>query len=264
MKPADLPGALELSTLAGWNQTAGDWAMLLDLAPPTSFTIELDGHIAATCVLVCYDVRLAWLGMVLTRPEYRGRGFARSLAETALAAAGVLGIASVMLDATDQGIALYRKLGFREVQPIERWTRNRPASVLQTLPSAKASAGEIFRLDAHVYHAGRSELLSALIARGGVFQNAAAFVLSRPGRIAPFLGPCIAGSEAEASEMIGHCLNSRPAPWFWDLLPANESAAALARRLGFQSVRRLTRMVRGADISCQTEKLWATAGFELG
>src|SRR5437762_3624981 len=29
----DLPAAMELSTLAGWNQTADDWRMLLELAP---------------------------------------------------------------------------------------------------------------------------------------------------------------------------------------------------------------------------------------
>src|SRR5579863_3423197 len=124
LTPADLPGAVDLSTLAGWNQTADDWAMLLDLAPQSCFLIEVEGRVAATCTLVCYGVRLAWLGMVLTRPEHRGRGFARALVQTALDFADRRGVRSVLLDATDMGRPVYRKLGFRDQQDIERWTRD--------------------------------------------------------------------------------------------------------------------------------------------
>ena len=264
MNPTDLPGAHELSSLAAWNQTAEDWAMLLDLAPQTCFTIEAGGHIAATSVLIPYGVRLAWLGMVLTRPEYRGRGFARSLVENALAVADRSGVRSVMLDATEQGIPLYRKLGFRDRQSIERWARMSPGPIRQEPPAGNTSVQRIPLLDRQVYGVDRSELLNFLIARGGVFQTSDGFLLSRPGRLASFLGPCIAGTEEEAGKMIGQCLNSRPAPWFWDLFPANERAIALAKRLGFESVRRLTRMVRGADVRCEPAKLWATAGFEFG
>ena len=264
IKPADLPGALDLSSLAGWNQTAQDWAMLLDLAPESCFMIESGGQVAATCTLVCYGLQLAWLGMVLTRPEYRGRGFARSLVEAALAAADARGVRSVMLDATEQGLPLYRKLGFRDQQTIERWARNCHAAGSRHLPGATASAERLILLDKQIYGADRSGLFNSLIRRGGVFYTSDGFLLSRPGRQASFLGPCIAGSEAEAREMIGQCLGSYPAPWYWDLLPANECAPALAQQLGFARIRQLTRMVRGADVPCLTARLWATAGFEIG
>ena len=47
----DLPAALELSTLAGWNQTADDWRLLLELAPSGCFGIEVDGRVVATATL---------------------------------------------------------------------------------------------------------------------------------------------------------------------------------------------------------------------
>src|SRR5260370_21143483 len=84
LKTADLPSAIELSRAAGWNQTIEDWQAVLRLDPEGCFAIEVDDRIAATTTLLCYGTRLAWIGMVLTRPEYRRMGFAQRLLETAL------------------------------------------------------------------------------------------------------------------------------------------------------------------------------------
>ena len=44
---SDVPDALALSSTAGWNQTAGDWRMLIELEPEGCFGIECDGAIVA-------------------------------------------------------------------------------------------------------------------------------------------------------------------------------------------------------------------------
>ncbi len=64
-----LANTIELPTLAGWNQTVDDWQTLLRLDPQGCFCIEIDDRIVATTTLLCYGRRLAWIGMVLTRPE---------------------------------------------------------------------------------------------------------------------------------------------------------------------------------------------------
>ena len=69
MAVEDIPAALELSTEAGWNQTAEDWQMLTQLAPETCLAIDMDGELASTTTLLCYGSRLAWLGMVLTQEK---------------------------------------------------------------------------------------------------------------------------------------------------------------------------------------------------
>src|SRR5438445_6279395 len=117
----DLASAFELSTAAGWNQTVEDWAMLIELAPEGCFGIEADGWLVSTTTLVRYGQRLAWIGMVLTNAEYRGRGFARRLLAEALDRADSMGVETVKLDATDQGRPLYEKLGFEPEQAVERW-----------------------------------------------------------------------------------------------------------------------------------------------
>ncbi|SPE43398.1 GCN5-related N-acetyltransferase [Candidatus Sulfopaludibacter sp. SbA3] len=50
---------------------------------------------------------------VYTRPECRRQGMARALMQTALAWCGANGIRAVILHASDEGRALYQKLGFQ-------------------------------------------------------------------------------------------------------------------------------------------------------
>ncbi len=123
LRASDIPAAAQLSAEAGWNQTKEDWRLLIDLAPEGCLAIEVEGDLAATATLLCYGKRLAWIGMVLTKVPYRGRGFARRLLTDTLALADRMGIETVKLDATDQGQPLYEKLGFRAERAVERWSR---------------------------------------------------------------------------------------------------------------------------------------------
>jgi hypothetical protein len=49
----------------------------------------------------------------------------------------------------------------------------------------------------------------------------------------------------------------------WDLAP-DHAAAAIAKQLGFEPQRRLTRMVRGAPVSGPSPLVYGLAGFEFG
>src|SRR5260370_37184294 len=98
--------------------------MLLELAPDRCLGIEAEGRLVATTTLLCYQRRLAWIGMVLTHPNYRGRGFARRLISAALDRADSPGVETVTLGATEQGRPLYEGFGFWAEQPSERWSRS--------------------------------------------------------------------------------------------------------------------------------------------
>src|ERR1041385_7707967 len=121
---ADLPHAFGLSSLAGWNQTAEDWNLLLRLSPAGCFGLQIGNTLAATATLFCYGTWLAWVGMVLTHPDFRRRGLATLLLRHVLAVADTLAIHTVKLDATEMGQPLYRSLGFVAEKPIERWARS--------------------------------------------------------------------------------------------------------------------------------------------
>jgi GNAT superfamily N-acetyltransferase len=262
MAAGDIPSAAQLSAEAGWNQTAEDWRMLLELASDSCFAIEMEGKLAATTTLVCYGRRLAWIGMVLTAQQYRGRGFARQLLAEALAQADRRQIESVKLDATDQGKPLYEKMGFRFEQIVERWARLGPNNPGEVAPSVRPTRD--WNEDSEAFGADRSHLLTKLAARNPPTGLPHSFLLTRPGRQAAYLGPCV-GKNSEVAELVeGGLKSASTSTWYWDLLPQNAKAVILARNLGFSPQRRLARMVRGNDLQGKEDAIYAIAGFELG
>ena len=258
----DIPAAAQLSAQAGWNQTEEDWRTLLELSPEGCLAIEVDGHLAATTTLLCYGRSLAWIGMVLTKAEYQRRGFARRLLARALENADTMGIATIKLDATDQGQPLYESLGFRSEQEIERWSRpgtNGP------LLASRASVEERWRdLDSLVFGTDRSQLLERLARLNPPRSISQSYLFTRPGRVTAYLGPCVSEDPRLARHLIEECVLNAPWAWSWDLFPRNQHAMALARDLGFSPKRHLVRMARGKELREKENVIQAIAGFELG
>jgi GNAT superfamily N-acetyltransferase len=258
LSPVDLTDALELSRLAGWNQTEADWRRLLALSPDGCFCIEEGGRVVATTTLVGYDTNCSWIGMVLTHPGWRGRGYAHRLVGHTLAIAGSRGISCIKLDATTQGQGLYESLGFTPEQMVERWERPGVSAFAESVQSYSVV------LDEAAYGYSRAELLGSLAGNSRV-DDAASYVLTRPGAIRSYLGPCIAEDPATASRLLTPILDAVPGSgWFWDLLIENRYATALASSLGFKPVRRLLRMSVGARLRERGQNIYALAGLEFG
>jgi hypothetical protein len=245
---------------AGWNQTIDDWLRLLRLEPAGCFGIRCDGRLAATTTLMCHGTDLAWLGMVLTRPAYQHRGFAKELLGTSLHMAEHKGIPCVKLDATDQGRLLYLKFGFADEQPIERWLRE-PGPLTCSEDELMIGVPDL-DLDREAFGTDRGRFLSTL---GPTARFEDAFVMQRTGSRARYLGPCVARNPAAAAYAIRATIAARAGEtWFWDLLPKNTEAVKIAHTLGFRPVRHLMRMRRGSPLSGDDSLVYATAGFEAG
>ena len=78
LRETDLADCMRLKEAAGWNQTLADWQALLRCAPLGCFGMESDEKVVATATAVVHE-DVGWVGMVLTDPLYRGRGFATAL-----------------------------------------------------------------------------------------------------------------------------------------------------------------------------------------
>jgi GNAT superfamily N-acetyltransferase len=255
----DIPAACGLSDAAGWNQTPDDWRRILELEPFGCFAVVEDGQLVATTTLLSYGSDMAWVGMVRTHEKYRRRGYARQLVTAALELAGARNIRCAKLDATNEGMPLYKSLGFENEQPVERW-RRLPGPIP---PSEPVFTGKVEkREDRLAFAVDRSKFIAAL---GDPLVSDGAYALHRPGSQARYFGPCIARNTATAYRLIAATLAQHPdSQWFWDLLPSNPAAVALARDFGFQPLRRLTRMVRGEPIRGEDSMVYAIAGFEAG
>jgi GNAT superfamily N-acetyltransferase len=85
------------------------------------FLGRLDGRPVATSML--YATRgVAGIYLVGTLPEVRGRGIARGMTLTALLAGRALGYRIGVLQSTELGLPVYRRLGFREVSTFELYS----------------------------------------------------------------------------------------------------------------------------------------------
>ena len=161
-------------------------------------------------------------------------------------------------DATAECLRLRRK-----------WLWLTESHALDLLSLARYPAIFLLRTKKHSEHHGvscwrrcRRQACAALPAKG--------YSLSRPGRTAQYLGPCVASSEEEARPLIAahlegaHRTGDVPSKWYWDLLPMNEAAVRCATEFGFTRRRTFWRMRRGESIRTNDAMVYAIAGFELG
>ena len=266
LTPDDVPSAMELSIAANWNQTVEDWQRMIRLSPDGCRCIESNGKIAATATRLMYGNRLAWIGMVLTRPENRHRGYARRLMEDAIASAENHGVRALKLDATEQGRSLYASVGFVVENTIERWERQGGADMSKAVRSGCRFTEELLALDAKAFGVSREELLQDLCASANYEFTSSGYVLSRAGRVARYLGPCVTASANDARLLIARQLNACAdgCAWYWDFLTTNAEAVRCAQELGFKRSRVLWRMRRGEAIHTDDSSIYAIAGFELG
>jgi GNAT superfamily N-acetyltransferase len=263
LRAEDVAPAMMLSTAAGWNQTDEDWRRMLRLSPEGCWCVEDQGGVVATATLVMFG-ELGWIGMVLTDPAYRRRGLARALMQTALDHAEALGARTLKLDATEFGRALYESLGFVTEEIVERWERvGEWRSTIQGEDVEDSSFAA--RVDGEAFGADRSRLLRDLGAHGPSSASQHGFAMARVGRTGLYLGPCVSESAEEAEQLIRGLMEANArARWYWDLLPSNLAAVALAKRSGFERQRSLWRMRRGEPRDGDTTKMYAIAGFEFG
>ncbi|HTE34733.1 MAG TPA: GNAT family N-acetyltransferase, partial [Chryseolinea sp.] len=111
MQAGDATAAINLSAAEGWNQTANDWNFLIAYPGGTCIAAVCEKEIIATTTAIHYSDRLAWIGMVLVKKTYRGRGISKLLLDHVFEK--LKSFPSVKLDATAQGQQVYTKFGFK-------------------------------------------------------------------------------------------------------------------------------------------------------
>jgi putative acetyltransferase len=115
--------ARSLDTDLGFQDFSGELAGLPgSYAPPQGrLLLALDGQVPAGCVaLRQLDGEICEMKRLYVRPQYRGTGLGRLLAERVIAEAKLAGYRQMRLDTLPSMAAarvLYQQLGFREIPP---------------------------------------------------------------------------------------------------------------------------------------------------
>lgn len=264
--PQDLACAAALSARIGWNQLPVDWRVFLDQGAVRVLRDDDAACLAASAAVIPYGADLAWISMVLVRPDRRREGLATALMRWAIDRAATPCLA---LDATPAGREVYRRLGFRDVFGFARW------SLPHTLPEggpvrplAEADWDWIMALDHAAFGAPRAALLRGFARRlpeaAFVSPDRSGFVLARDGLHAPQIGPVVARGEAEALSLIAAARAALGTSAVIDLADRASAVAASITTAGGERLRPFTRMARGAMPDGNPEQNFVFAGPEFG
>lgn len=243
LSPADVAQAMELSAEAGWNQLPADWRLFL--AHGKVFGL-FDGKIlVATAAIMPYGDDFAWIGMVLTRKDRRGRGHGTALLRTCIAELEALG-RTALLDATPAGEPLYRSLGFGDGERFTRWQGVGGGAAAAA--SGAADPAALMAANA-AFGADRTPLLTDFSARCPAARQSAphgaAHAFGRDGRIATQIGPVVGADEAAVADLVEGVVAALDGPVFLDVADRCPLLVERLRALGFARQRPFLRMKKG-------------------
>lgn len=274
MNRDDVPAALRLCRLSGWNQLQQDWAVFLELSPNDCRVAEKDGRIIGTVAVMRYGGRFSWIAMMLVDPDERRTGVGRKLLREAMTV--LRGERSIRLDATPAGRQLYRLEGFEDEYPLVRMTIDVPPHSLQPVNGnvrlmRQGDFSAVLELDRDVFGADRESLLRSLFERmpdcaiiwpGSGIQG---YCLGREGHLYEQIGPVVARSEEIARDLISYRLASGCGKPLAIDAPQHSTWISWLKSAGFVEGRPFVRMYWGENPfpGCP-ELLFGVAGPEFG
>lgn len=282
LRSSDVPGAFELSRIAGWNQTEADWLSYLSLDAEGCMAALIGGELAGTVTSMRYGERLGWIGMLLVHPRHRGRGLGKELILRSIRQLRAKGVRLIKLDATPMGRNVYLPLGFRdefEVRrmegcatevPVEEETASSVGAAKQMI---RSDLFDIAELDSQAFGADRRALLVASSSREPELcfvvrdcTRITGYLIAREGREAIQLGPIVALSPVAAERLIQALFRAAQGRrLFLDLPTPNQAGGDILARYGFKAQRSFIRMILGDDLQTDNVGLvYGTGGAENG
>lgn len=216
MAAEDIAAGMRLCRASRWNQLEDDWRVFLNSTGSGGFLASKEDRDVGTVAFLRYDT-FAWIAMMLVDPQERGAGIGARLMEEALSA--LKDMDCIGLDATPMGEPLYRRFGFVNDYALVRMQAIVEAARLEA-PSTgvrgmrREDLADVLRRDREVFGAGRSELLTSLLARAPecawIAKDGAAvrgYTFGRPGWLYHQLGPVVAEDSGTARALVARGLS---------------------------------------------------------
>jgi ribosomal protein S18 acetylase RimI-like enzyme len=265
---ADVPRALALSAMVGWNQTADDWRLFIAHGR-TIGLFDTDEGLVATAAALPYDNGFGYVSMVIVEPAWRRRGLARRLMGECIENLRAQGRAA-LLDATPAGALVYRGLGFVELATMERWEGEGGGAPQVDGVAERLAPGdfdELIAADAAAFGSQRRFLLEDFLARPGsaAWTCDGGYLVMREGYRARQIGPLVASSGEAARVLVATAIANARGRVFLDLFTTWPDLAALLETCGFKRQRPFIRMALDrASLPGDPRRLAIAAGPEFG
>lgn len=120
LTPGDIPAVVRVMEKIGWHHPLEQTRQYITWGGNGSFCLAFRDEVVATAIAMKYTQRLAWVGLVISHPDYQRRGFARRLMNHVMAY--LVGVESIMLDASAAGYPLYDSMGFEPLYKINAYS----------------------------------------------------------------------------------------------------------------------------------------------
>ena len=250
---ADLGDAQAITSSFGWPHRVEDLEFMLGLG--RGWAVQRDGALVGTGMCWTFGETAGTLGLVCVAPPQQGQGVGTRLLERLLEA---LEGRRIVLFATDAGVRLYERLGFRACGRIrqQQGAAIRPPPVplpsgQRIRPAGRGDPSRLSALDRAAAGMDRSALISALLEAGtGVVLDddgtAEGFAILRRFGIGQVIGPVVAPDAAGAQALIGHFLAASSGQFTRIDVTEESGLAPWLRTLGLADAGGAVRMVRGA------------------
>lgn len=253
LKPFDpdyLPGALKLSQEMGWPYRLEDWAFAARLG--SGLALVRDCDVIGTAMSWRYGEDFASVGMIIVTASAQGGGNGSRLFDGLLKA---LDGRSILLNSTDEGMALYQRRGFVPCGRVHQHQgvpatsfRRREGDGIR--PAATADLPAIQAFDQRATGLSRPSMVAALCGAGN------ALVLERAGRLAGYaiarrfgrgyvIGPCAAESADDARSLIEAHLVMLQGEFVRLDVYSKDGLSGWLEDIGLKQVSQATAMVRG-------------------
>jgi GNAT superfamily N-acetyltransferase len=272
MTPEDATRGAALVKKIGWNQTAAIWEQTIRWSGNGSFCLATDDELLATVIVICYGTELAWIGMVVTHPDYQRQGLARQMMKVGLNYAKERGIQTVMLDASQMGYPLYVKLGFQPLYKIEVFegtaTTSGDTNAARVL--VKADIPGIIAMDNQLFGIARPEMIRDLADSGqgwviGDPGNLQGYLITKPSNQSLNIGPWYHQTPEGAGALFKCAIAATQGTNLKVHIPAtNIDAKAIVSRYGMAYNRFVTRMILNGEPPGEMEKQYSVAALATG
>lgn len=254
----DIPEFLALADAEGWISGAWELEFLIEAFPPGCLVCRAYGLPVAFITTVKYD-RSGWVGNLIVRREWRGKGIGSKLMGRGIDALVAAGTRSIWLTASVSGRPIYERLGFSAVDTVVRWQgRGALATGFGTV-----ATDEFAVLDEAGWGDSRLPLLRAVSRRGPAALLPDGFLVCQQWEDSVQLGPWGCADPAAASALLGRAVvpSGSGSRLFLDVPELNRDARDLLVSRGFAPVSSTTLMYLGDKPAYAPERIYALASM---
>lgn len=254
----DVDQVLAMFQTVNWVRKPFIVEQMIRWADGGAFCLATEDQILATGFSIPYGTDLAWVSMMATHADYQRNGFATQIMNAIFSFLRNNDIICAMLDATEDGVALYQKFGFREYCKLEMWVNDavEPDPTCQARPFLEKDLPDVIQLDAELFGIERPQMIADFISmypglswvdeENGEING---FLLAKPrqdGRVK--IGPWIHRTPEGAEKLLKAALNAPGGPVVRLYIPeSHHTAKAIAARQGFDCRLLLVRMIYRTD-----------------